>query len=239
MTALTGRVARPRHARLRRLPAGFAAIFRCRPPSRSIWLVSARAAGQLPAAVARSASANIKRNAWPSRAPRNWSGTSPTCLRCTACGSNNARRKRLPGAGVPEFHAEAMRVLAEQGFVRLFLLKPAAKPWRRFTASPWAGRFSSISAGCTPGWVRYGLGQVLIGNAIEQSIGRGMPLSISCAATNPTRRGWADLRAREHHAALLRPAAGQRRGALEPPDFRRHARRFAQRRPRRQDVSVE
>jgi CelD/BcsL family acetyltransferase involved in cellulose biosynthesis len=53
-----------------------AATFRCRPPSRTTWPVSARACGPITGAGAALSSANIKRNAWPFPAPPNWNGTS-------------------------------------------------------------------------------------------------------------------------------------------------------------------
>lgn len=75
--------------------------------------------------------------------------------------------------GIPEFQAEAMRVLSEQGFARMFLLKAGAEFVAALYGFSVGGTFQFYQCGMHPGWVRYGLGQVLIGNAIEQIIAAG------------------------------------------------------------------
>jgi CelD/BcsL family acetyltransferase involved in cellulose biosynthesis len=75
--------------------------------------------------------------------------------------------------GVPEFHADAMRVLAAQGCVRLFLLKAGGDAVAALYGFSVGQTFQFYQCGMHPGWVRYGLGQVLIGNAIEQTIADG------------------------------------------------------------------
>ena len=74
---------------------------------------------------------------------------------------------------VPEFNAETMRILAAQGFVRLFLLKAGGEDVAALYGFSVGRTFQFYQCGMHPGWVRYGPGQVLIGNAIEQSIAAG------------------------------------------------------------------
>jgi CelD/BcsL family acetyltransferase involved in cellulose biosynthesis len=61
--------------------------------------------------------------------------------------------------GVPEFHAEAMRVLAAQGFARLFLLKAGGEAVAALYGFSVGRTFQFYQCGMHPGWVRYGLGQ--------------------------------------------------------------------------------
>ena len=75
--------------------------------------------------------------------------------------------------GVPEFHADAMRVLAAQGFVRLFLLQAGGEAIAALYGFSVGRTFQFYQCGMQSGWVRYGLGQVLIGKAIEQTIASG------------------------------------------------------------------
>jgi CelD/BcsL family acetyltransferase involved in cellulose biosynthesis len=74
---------------------------------------------------------------------------------------------------VPDFHLEVMRDLARQGFVRLFVLKAGGEPVAALYGFSVGRTFQFYQCGMHPGWVRFGLGQVLIGNAIEQSIATG------------------------------------------------------------------
>ncbi len=74
---------------------------------------------------------------------------------------------------VPQFHAEALRVLAKQGAARLFLLKAAGESIAAIYGFSVGQAFQFYQCGMHPGWVRHGLGQVLIGNAIEQNIASG------------------------------------------------------------------
>jgi CelD/BcsL family acetyltransferase involved in cellulose biosynthesis len=74
---------------------------------------------------------------------------------------------------VPEFNAEAMRVLAAQGAVRLLLLKASGESVAALYGFSVGGTFQFYQCGMHPGWTRYGLGQVLIGNAIEHGIAAG------------------------------------------------------------------
>lgn len=94
--------------------------------------------------------------------------------------------------GVPEFHAEVMRVLAEQGFVRLFLLEAGGEAIAALYGFSVGGTFQFYQCGMHPGWVRYGLGQVLIGNAIEQSIAAGHATFDFLRGDESYKTGWAD-----------------------------------------------
>jgi CelD/BcsL family acetyltransferase involved in cellulose biosynthesis len=94
--------------------------------------------------------------------------------------------------GVPEFHAEAMRVLAAQGFVRLFLLKAGGDAVAALYGFSVGRTFQFYQCGMHSGWVRYGLGQVLIGNAIEQSIASGHATFDFLRGDESYKTGWAD-----------------------------------------------
>lgn len=74
---------------------------------------------------------------------------------------------------VPEFHAEALRVMAAQGFARMFLLKAGGEIIAAIYGFSVGRTFQFYQCGMHPGWVKYGLGQVLIGNAIDQNIAAG------------------------------------------------------------------
>jgi CelD/BcsL family acetyltransferase involved in cellulose biosynthesis len=99
--------------------------------------------------------------------------------------------------GVPEFHAEAMRVLAAQGLVRLFVLKAGGEAVAALYGFSVGRTFQFYQCGMHPGWVRYGLGQILIGNAIEQTIGAGHATFDFLRGDEPYKTGWADC-AREN-----------------------------------------
>lgn len=75
--------------------------------------------------------------------------------------------------GIPEFQAAAMRALAAQGVARLFLLRAGGETIAALYGFSAGRTFQFYQCGMHPGWVRYGLGQVLIGNAIEQNIAAG------------------------------------------------------------------
>jgi CelD/BcsL family acetyltransferase involved in cellulose biosynthesis len=94
--------------------------------------------------------------------------------------------------GVPEFHAEAMRVLAAQGFVRLFLLKAAGDAVAALYGFSVSGTFQFYQCGMDPDWMRYGLGQVLIGNAIEQAVAAGHATFDFLRGDESYKSGWAD-----------------------------------------------
>jgi len=103
--------------------------------------------------------------------------------------------------GVPEFHAEAMRVLTAQGFVRLFLLQAGGEAVAALYGFSVGRTFQFYQCGMDPGWVRYGLGQVLIGNAIEQTIAAGHATFDFLRGDESYKTGWADHR---HENTTLR-----------------------------------
>lgn len=98
---------------------------------------------------------------------------------------------------VPEFHIEAMRVLADQGFARLFLLKAGGEDVAALYGFAVGRTFQFYQCGMHPGWVRYGLGQVLIGNAIGHAIGAGHATFDFLRGDESYKTQWAD-QAREN-----------------------------------------
>jgi CelD/BcsL family acetyltransferase involved in cellulose biosynthesis len=98
---------------------------------------------------------------------------------------------------VPEFHAEAMRILAHQGFARLFLLKAGGENVAALYGFSVGRTFQFYQCGMHPGWVRYGLGQVLIGNAIGHAIGAGHATFDFLRGDESYKTQWAD-QAREN-----------------------------------------
>jgi len=103
--------------------------------------------------------------------------------------------------GVLEFHAEAMRVLAAQGFARLFLLRAGGDSVAALYGFSVGRTFQFYQCGMHPGWVRYGLGQVLIGNAIEQTIAGGHATFDFLRGDETYKTQWAD---RSHENTTLR-----------------------------------
>lgn len=75
--------------------------------------------------------------------------------------------------GVPAFHAEAMRMLASQGLAKLFLLQADGETVAALYGFSAGGTFQFYQCGMHTGWLRQGVGQVLIGNVIEQTIASG------------------------------------------------------------------
>jgi len=103
--------------------------------------------------------------------------------------------------GVLEFHAEAMRVLAAEGFARLFLLKAGGESVAALYGFAVGRTFQFYQCGMHPGWARYGLGQVLIGNAIEQTIAAGHATFDFLRGDESYKAQWAD---RAHENTTLR-----------------------------------
>jgi CelD/BcsL family acetyltransferase involved in cellulose biosynthesis len=98
--------------------------------------------------------------------------------------------------GVPQFQLEAMRVLAAAGSARMFLLQAGGEAIAALYGFSVGGTFQFYQCGMHPGWVRYGLGQVLIGNAIEQNIAAGHTTFDFLRGDESYKMQWAD-RARE------------------------------------------
>src|ERR1022692_4645942 len=106
-----------------------------------------------------------------------------------------------PRARSSSFPAEAMRVLAAQGFARLFLLKAGGAAVSALYVFSVGQTFQFYQCGIHPGWVRYGLGQVLIGNAIEQTIAAGHATFDFLRGDESYKTQWAD---RSHENTTLR-----------------------------------
>ena len=75
--------------------------------------------------------------------------------------------------GVPEFHREAARALAGEGQARLLLLRAGGESVAAIYGFPAGQTFQFYQCGMHPDWMRQGVGQVLIGNAIEHAIAAG------------------------------------------------------------------
>jgi CelD/BcsL family acetyltransferase involved in cellulose biosynthesis len=104
-------------------------------------------------------------------------------------------------AGVPEFHLEAMRVLAAEGFVRLFMLTAGGEAVAALYGFSVGQTFQFYQCGMHTGWLRQGVGQVLIGNAIEQSIATGQATFDFLRGDESYKAQWAD---RWHENITLR-----------------------------------
>ena len=94
-----------------------------------------------------------------------------------------------------------MRVLAAHGFARLFLLKAGGAAVAALYGFSVGQTFQFYQCGMHPGWVRYGLGQVLIGNAIEQTIAAGHATFDFLRGDESYKTQWAD---RSHENTTLR-----------------------------------
>jgi CelD/BcsL family acetyltransferase involved in cellulose biosynthesis len=95
-------------------------------------------------------------------------------------------------AGVPEFHLEAMRVLAAKGLVRLLVLKAGGEAVAALYGFCVGQTFQFYQCGMHTGWLRQGVGQVLIGNAIEQSIAGGQGTFDFLRGDESYKAQWAD-----------------------------------------------
>ncbi len=75
--------------------------------------------------------------------------------------------------GVPAFHQRALQALGAQQLARLFLLKAGGEPVAALYGFSAGTTFQFYQCGMHPEWQRHGVGQVLIGNAIEYAIASG------------------------------------------------------------------
>jgi CelD/BcsL family acetyltransferase involved in cellulose biosynthesis len=75
--------------------------------------------------------------------------------------------------GLPEFHVDALQSLAAEGLARLFLLQAGGEPVAAIYGFAAGTTFQFYQCGMHPEWMRYGVGQVLIGNVIEHVIANG------------------------------------------------------------------
>ena len=119
-------------------------------------------------------------------------------------------------AGVPEFHFEAMRVLAAEGFVRLFVLKAGGEAVAALYGFRVGQTFQFYQCGMHTGRLRQGVGQILIGNAIEHTIAGGQATFDFLRGDESYKAQWAD-RWRENTTLRLfdqRPASTAARWSL-------------------------
>src|ERR1022692_295537 len=206
-----------------------AATFRCRPTSRNTWPVSARACGPITGAGAALSSANIKRNAWPFRRRR-----IGTALPCTDCIASHAVRttrggERIPGAGS---HRVSRRGHAGSGGARVRQTVPAQSRRRRRGGALRVLRGPDVSVLSV--WDAPRLGPVRSRAGPDRQRHRANHRRRARHLRFLARRrilqdAVGGSFAREHYAALLRPAASQRRRTMESPDFRGRAQRRAHR----------
>jgi CelD/BcsL family acetyltransferase involved in cellulose biosynthesis len=75
--------------------------------------------------------------------------------------------------GVQEFHAEALRALAERGWARLFLLRAGGQTVAALYGFSMGKMFQFYQCGMHPDWSHQGVGQVTIGHSIQEAIRTG------------------------------------------------------------------
>jgi len=111
--------------------------------------------------------------------------------------------------GVPQFHADAMRLLAAEGFVRLFLLKAGSETIAALYGFSVGRTFQFYQCGMHTGWLQHSTGHILTGKAIEQAIADGNATFDFLRGDEPYKAQWAD-RWRENTTLCLfdhRPAS--------------------------------
>jgi CelD/BcsL family acetyltransferase involved in cellulose biosynthesis len=94
--------------------------------------------------------------------------------------------------GVPEFHVDAMRSLAAQGVARMFVLRGAGEDLAAIYGFASGKTFQFYQCGMHTEWMRHGVGQVLIGKAIEQAIGAGCTVFDFLRGGESYKAQWAD-----------------------------------------------
>jgi CelD/BcsL family acetyltransferase involved in cellulose biosynthesis len=99
--------------------------------------------------------------------------------------------------GVPDFHAEAMRILAAQGLARLFLLKADGEVVAALYGFSVGRTFQFYQCGMHTVWLRYRVGHILMGKVIEQTIAAGHTTFDFLRGDEPYKTRWAD-RSREN-----------------------------------------
>jgi CelD/BcsL family acetyltransferase involved in cellulose biosynthesis len=102
---------------------------------------------------------------------------------------------------VPEFHTEALRALAAQGLARLLVLKADGYAVAAIYGFSVGETFQFYQCGMNPRWARDGVGQVLIGNAIEQNIADGHATFDFLRGDERYKTQWAE---RSHRNVTLR-----------------------------------
>ena len=94
--------------------------------------------------------------------------------------------------GLPEFHTDAMHVLAAQGFVRLFLLEADGETAAALYGFVVGRNFQCYQCGMRPAWRHYGAGQVLFGKTIAGAIELGLTTFDFLRGAEPYKARWAD-----------------------------------------------
>jgi CelD/BcsL family acetyltransferase involved in cellulose biosynthesis len=96
-------------------------------------------------------------------------------------------------AGVPEFHREALRALAAQGLVRLFLLQVNGESVAALYGFSSGRSFQFYQSGMHPEWAKYGVGLVTMGNTIREAIAAGHTIFDFLRGCEDYKSKWARL----------------------------------------------
>ena len=104
--------------------------------------------------------------------------------------------------GVPEFHREAARAMAALGWSRIFLVRVDSKTVAALYGFSIDGAFQFFQCGMDTGWHKmFGLGQVLMGNTIRETIETGHGTFDFLRGDEPYKSGWTD---RSRHTLTVR-----------------------------------
>jgi CelD/BcsL family acetyltransferase involved in cellulose biosynthesis len=94
--------------------------------------------------------------------------------------------------GVPEFHAEALKALAGRGWARLFLLRAGGETVAALYGFSMGGTFQFYQCGMHPGWMHMGVGQLMVGNSIQEAIRTGHTDFDFLRGDEPYKAQWAE-----------------------------------------------
>jgi CelD/BcsL family acetyltransferase involved in cellulose biosynthesis len=86
---------------------------------------------------------------------------------------HSGRQSAFLASGVQAFHEDAVRALANRGCARLLLLLANGRAVAALYALSIGKTFQFYQCGMDPDWLRSGVGQVLVGKAIEEAINTG------------------------------------------------------------------
>lgn len=75
--------------------------------------------------------------------------------------------------GVPEFHRDAVQSLAARSWARIFLLRVSGEIVAILYGFSVGKTFQFYQCGMHPGWMRNGVGQIMVGHAIQEAIRSG------------------------------------------------------------------
>jgi len=92
---------------------------------------------------------------------------------------------------VPEFHSDVLQQLAAEGLARLLLLKADGQPVAALYGFSAGKTFQFYQSGFDPQWLRHGMGQVIIGKAIENAIAGGHTTFDFLRGGEPYKAQWA------------------------------------------------